>query len=370
MDLQPQLTPDQRRYLQAIFDYLDEHGTWPTFKEVDRQLYRTARVDAEAAAKSLSPLVFAGFYSPWSMPDQQTKLPLRVVSWCTGSQRLLDLVVQAVQMAEKKEREEDNPRLSSDELCGASGVSTEDIRKLGVLLQGEGSIWSGGSEGFNGPDESGAWSMGIGRDIRRYAGVTSADELVVALPPLPTRPTSPVGVIDALNRYRGIDNQDVVPPEIPPEIRDSLAGFQGDHPDQAKVAFIMMRFEPTAAHQQIADTIKETLHSHGLTAVRADDKEYHTDTYWNIVTYMHGCGFGIAVFERLQTNEFNPNVALEVGYMLALRKQVCLLKDKTLTALQTDLFGKLYRPFNTQDIKQSIPPELSKWLTDKGYVHS
>ena len=81
---------------------------------------------------------------------------------------------------------------------------------------------------------------------------------------------------------------------------------------------------------------------------------------------MHGCGFGIAVIERLQDDDFNPNVSLEVGYMLALGKPICLLKDKTHKTLQSDLGGKLYRPFDTQDPEASIPPVLSDWLRDKG----
>ena len=81
-----------------------------------------------------------------------------------------------------------------------------------------------------------------------------------------------------------------------------------------------------------------------------------------------GCGFGVAVFERIEAEQFNPNVSLEVGYMRALSKEVCLLKDKTLTTLQTDLLGKLYRQFDPQDPERTIPNELSRWLSDKGIL--
>jgi hypothetical protein len=111
-----------------------------------------------------------------------------------------------------------------------------------------------------------------------------------------------------------------------------------------------------------------TLQPFGITAVRADDKHYHDDLWPNVLTYIHGCGFGIAVFERLEQDEFNPNVSLEVGYLYGLGKPVCLLKDKTLKTLHTDLVGKLYRPFDPQNPKTTIPTELSKWLADKGIV--
>src|SRR3990172_35156 len=88
----------------------------------------------------------------------------------------------------------------------------------------------------------------------------------------------------------------------------------------------------------------------------------------NILTYIYGCEFGIAVFERIESDEFNPNVSLEVGYMLALRKPVCLLKDRTLEILQADLVGKIYRVFDPQDPVGTIQDELSQWLRDKEIV--
>jgi hypothetical protein len=132
------------------------------------------------------------------------------------------------------------------------------------------------------------------------------------------------------------------------------------------VAFILMQFRDTKAHEQIARAIKEGLAAHGITGVRADDKDYHDDLFPNIVTYMHGCGIGVAVFERIEEERFNPNVSLEVGYMYAMGKQLCLLKDRTLTALHTDLMGKLYREFDPYDPDGTIPPQLSRWLNDRG----
>lgn len=153
----------------------------------------------------------------------------------------------------------------------------------------------------------------------------------------------------------------------PVEIGHSLASLQADHPDPTKVAFVMMRFGATAAHANITAAIKSTLAPLGISALRADDKQYHDDLLWNILTYVYGCGFGIAVFERIETEPFNPNVALEVGYMLALRKPVCLLKDHTLPTLHADLVGKLYRVFDPLKPMKTIPKELSAWLRDKGW---
>jgi hypothetical protein len=149
----------------------------------------------------------------------------------------------------------------------------------------------------------------------------------------------------------------------PAHLHESLQRFFDDNGD-GPTAFVMMKFGQTQAHSAILAAIRSVLEGWGVRALRADDREYHPDIFSNIQTYMHGCTFGIAVFERLEGDDFNPNVSLEVGYMQALQKRTCLLKDKTLKSLNTDLVGKLYRSFDTQNSTHTIPPVLDGWLTD------
>ena len=153
----------------------------------------------------------------------------------------------------------------------------------------------------------------------------------------------------------------------PPMIADSLKRFRAAYPDPSKVAFLMLKFA-TPADDAITQAVRDTLAKYGMIALRADEAEYHEDLYYNVATYMHGCGFGIAVFERLQSGEFNPNVSLEVGYLRALRKPVCLLKDETLQSLHADLVGKLYRSFDPRAVEQTVPAALSAWLKDQGLL--
>ena len=166
----------------------------------------------------------------------------------------------------------------------------------------------------------------------------------------------------AAEKGRRIDEN----PTAPAVIYDSLKKFRAEHRSADARCFVMMRFGDTAAHTRIETTIKKVLKKHGIVGLLARDKEFHDDLFPNILTYVHGCDFGIAVFERLKTDEFNPNVALEVGYMLGLKKQVLLLKDQTLRALHTDLVGKLYREFDPQKPEETIPSQVDHWLTDKG----
>jgi len=154
---------------------------------------------------------------------------------------------------------------------------------------------------------------------------------------------------------------------FPAELSGSLERFRRDHPDPNKVSFLIMRFGKTHAHLEIHSAVDDVLKQVGMSALRADQKQYHDDLFYNIMTYLHGCGSGIAVFERLEEENFNPNVSLEVGYMLALKKPVCLLKDQTLKTLPADLIGRIYKQFDPQSPSQTITSELLAWLKDKGF---
>lgn len=153
-----------------------------------------------------------------------------------------------------------------------------------------------------------------------------------------------------------------------PEIASGLEKIRKDYPVGTKIAFIIMKFGSTVIHQQMIQDIKDVLKKHNIIGLRADDKEYMDDLFLNVKVYMHACDFGIAIYERIISDDFNPNVSLEVGYLLGMKKPVMLLKDQTLKALNTDLTGKLYKEFDTTNTKETINKSIEKWLSDKGYI--
>ena len=154
----------------------------------------------------------------------------------------------------------------------------------------------------------------------------------------------------------------------PPEIAMSIDRLRERYPDQKKLGFLVMRFAAAKPFAKIVEAIQKVAVEHGLTVLRADAHEFHAGVFENVRTYLHGCGFGIAVYERIETNEPNANVGLEVGYLMAMNKPVLLLKDKTVPTLQTDLAGKLYKPFDPHDPEGTIPVQLTKWLEDYGII--
>jgi hypothetical protein len=154
----------------------------------------------------------------------------------------------------------------------------------------------------------------------------------------------------------------------PLEIAIALDRFRAKFPDPKKVGFLIMRFSASKPFAGIVEVIKRLGEQNGLTIIRADENEFHSDLWGNVRTHLHGCGFGIAIFERIETNEPNANVGLEVGYLLAMGKPVLLLKDKTVPVLQADLAGKLYKPFDPHDPEGTVPKNMLQWLEDYGII--
>jgi hypothetical protein len=153
---------------------------------------------------------------------------------------------------------------------------------------------------------------------------------------------------------------------VPPAIRETLTRYISEN-NGKRTAFVIMSFESSKAHDNIISTIREACAKHGIVALRADDKQYADNLLDNVLTYIYGCDFGIAVFERIGGNVYNPNVSFETGYLMGLQKPLLLLKDKTLAQLPTDLVGNLYRVFDFQSPEESLPKQISAWMLDKEF---
>lgn len=97
--------------------------------------------------------------------------------------------------------------------------------------------------------------------------------------------------------------------------------FLQDHPNIDRNVFLMMRFRDGEQYEQIDRTLRQEMGKYGLNVLRADDKDYTGDLWENVCLYMFGSRYGVAVFEEIDEREFNPSVALELGFMLAQNKR-------------------------------------------------
>jgi len=147
-----------------------------------------------------------------------------------------------------------------------------------------------------------------------------------------------------------------------------MKSFLSDHPNIETNVFLMMRFRAGDQYEEIVQALREALKAFGLNVIRADDKDYTGDLWENVCLHMLGSKFGIAVFEEIDQREFNPNIALELGFMMAQNKRCLILKDQRMPKMPTDIVGKLYREFDSYKIAESISKCIELWSRDIGLV--
>lgn len=145
------------------------------------------------------------------------------------------------------------------------------------------------------------------------------------------------------------------------KLQDSIDAFFRDSENGCDVyeknVFLMTRFQrANETLEKLDRLIRETLTSAGLVGHRADDRCYTSDrNLWdNICTYMECCSRGIAILEDIMVEEFNPNVALEYGFMRGLRKPVLLLKERRFHP-RADILGTLWGEFDMLRLDQTVP---------------
>ncbi len=140
--------------------------------------------------------------------------------------------------------------------------------------------------------------------------------------------------------------------------------------NQNSNVFVIMRYRKDSPLVKIEAAIRDTLKTYRLTAVLAKDVivDLDQDLWRNVRFCMDHCIFAIAVFDRLIEPDYSPNVALEVGYMLALRRPCLILKDKALPSLPSDIIGRLYWEFDSHNAAQTIGNAVSSWLEKSGYT--
>ncbi len=131
--------------------------------------------------------------------------------------------------------------------------------------------------------------------------------------------------------------------------------------------FMMTRFSDTAYHAAISAAVADGVNAFGLEFVRADNPNWSASTLWERVQYcLDACHFGVAVFESIDRSDFNPNIFLELGYLMALKRQCLLLKEQRLQGLPADLGGHMYKTFDSMDIRPTVLGQVADWLKEIG----
>ena len=78
------------------------------------------------------------------------------------------------------------------------------------------------------------------------------------------------------------------------------------------------------------------------------------------------CKYGVAVLEDRAKDEFNPNVALEYGFMRALDKPALLLTDRGFRNLRADIVGTVREQFDITDLAGTLAAPIERWIRNLG----
>lgn len=125
--------------------------------------------------------------------------------------------------------------------------------------------------------------------------------------------------------------------------KSRMEAFLREHPFDNSV-FIMVRYRKR--NDELIKSAKDALQKGGLFGVVASEHSL-TDDLYNPIACLLCCSRGIAIFDRAEKEQqFNPNVAYELGMLHLLNRRCLILKHKTLKTLQTDILMKLYEPFS------------------------
>nr|VFK54233.1 MAG: hypothetical protein BECKTC1821F_GA0114240_100476 [Candidatus Kentron sp. TC] len=160
-------------------------------------------------------------------------------------------------------------------------------------------------------------------------------------------------------------------------LQSVLKDFKEHYPDPDRHVFVMMKFpkgDLKLKKDQILDAIFKKIEDvcqkkFGLIAIRADKLHVAHNSIWeNAQVHALGCSYGIAILESKYTNEFNPNVAMEAGFMEAIGHQVLLLVEETFSHDRADIHGRLRKPFrwgNSEDELGTIDKSITEWLDNQ-----
>jgi hypothetical protein len=138
--------------------------------------------------------------------------------------------------------------------------------------------------------------------------------------------------------------------------RSKIETFLSQYPFDQSV-FIMIRYRPR--NSELIKTVKKALESCGLNGILASEHNL-TDDLYNPIACLLACARGLAIYDEPEIKqEFNPNVAYELGMMHLLGREYKILKHNSLKVLHTDILMKLYLEYNSI---AELETHINSWL--------
>ena len=156
----------------------------------------------------------------------------------------------------------------------------------------------------------------------------------------------------------------------PPHYKDKIISAKNEHKNDT-TAFIISSFR----HEGFITRVENVLREYNITPLIANipGGRYSRPLWEDIVIHTHVCDFGIAIYaddskfnerDNKERDKMNPNVNIEVGYMLSLQQNVLFLKHDSIHQLPSDFSGEQYAPFSDE---ASLENRLKEWLGARGF---
>src|SRR5262249_39999482 len=98
---------------------------------------------------------------------------------------------------------------------------------------------------------------------------------------------------------------------------------------------------------------------------RIAEYAYHDWLWDNVELFLMGCSRGVAIVEDRYRSEFNPNVALEWGWMKGMGKKVFFLMEETFAHSRADWQGLLSKTFSWGAPDAGVKQAILTWLREK-----
>ena len=115
---------------------------------------------------------------------------------------------------------------------------------------------------------------------------------------------------------------------------------------------------------RVIDSVKESIVAADPKFIPrlASDRKYHDQLWPNVELYLMGCKRAVAIVEDEYKDELNPNVALEWGWMRALKRDVMYLLKSGFKQGRADTEGFLRTEFDWDSPEAMIRPAIMQWL--------
>lgn len=320
-----------RIVINRVYDHFHNTGTWPTFGQLDRPLYREEQFDLVKILRSM-PNTYVLFDGGMNVPACDSKIQLRIkaIATCVGSGHDLHLYFEALRWFAYQESQ--LPDSSADSECvvtrqellnylsateyGSSWTNAAKVASLVLLEPG----WIRSTFSQN---ADGEWSLAITRYIRYFKSIRDLNDYNDAVARL-------MHDLNPPNSFQGLPSEnlelvsDSTENDAPPSLTIIDVEVSSD-----RYIFIVMPFnEPwsNASHSFIKSAIARVPSAPPLRPLRADDITKRGDITEQIIEAIEGAALVISDVTSTKLRRGwlgrrhyipNANVMWELGYSMA-----------------------------------------------------